>query len=153
MISRTSALSFRDQVRRHYIHTRTKSWFAYEPPDVGAATLMSKKTRVPEERSKNADAAAQAMAPVLERLDLHGEMLARIIQLLTEEKASDGPSLFDLLADLIKRLDNQSAYLKDLTVAVAQLGINLPLDLIQAIDDTLGIPQRTDGHANGAHPA
>ena len=115
--------------------------------------MASKKTRVPEERSENADAAAQAMAPVLERLDLHGEMLARIIQLLTEEKGSDGPSLFDLLADLIKRLDNQSAYLKDLTVAVAQLGINLPLDLVQAIDDNLDIPHRTKGHANGADPA
>ena len=115
--------------------------------------MASKKTRIPEERSENADAAAQAMAPVLERLDLHGEMLARIIQLLTEEKGSDGPSLFDLLADLIKRLDNQSAYLKDLTVAVAQLGINLPLDLIQAIDDNLDIPHRTNGHANGADPA
>ena len=115
--------------------------------------MASKKTRVPEERIENADAAAQAMAPVLERLDLHGEMLARIIQLLTEEKGSDGPSLFDLLADLIKRLDSQSAYLKDLTVAVAQLGINLPLDLVQAIDDNLDIPHRPPGHANGAAPA
>ena len=115
--------------------------------------MASKKTRVQEERSENADAAAQAMAPVLERLDLHGEMLARIIQLLTEEKGSDGPSLFDLLADLIKRLDNQSAYLKDLTVAVAQLGINLPLDLVQAIDDNLDIPHQINGHANGADPA
>ena len=92
--------------------------------------MASKKTRVPEERSENADAAAQAMAPVLERLDLHGEMLARIIQLLTEEKGSDGPSLFDLLADLIKRLD-----------------------LVKAIDDNLDIPHRTNGHANGADPA
>ena len=115
--------------------------------------MATKKTRIPEERSENADAAAQALAPVMERLDLHGEMLARIIQLLTEEKGSDGPTLYDLLADLIKRIDRQSAYLKDLTVAVAQLGINLPLDLIKAIDDNLDIPHRPPGHANGADPA
>ncbi len=115
--------------------------------------MTTKKTRIPEERSENIEVAAQALAPVLERLDIHGEMLKHIVQLLTEEKGSDGPSLFDLLADLIKRLDGQSAYLKDLTVAVAQLGINLPLDLIKAIDDNLDIPHRTNGHANGADPA
>ena len=115
--------------------------------------MATKNTRIPEERSENADAAAQALAPVLERLDLHGEMLKHIIQLLTAEKPSDGPSLYDLLADLIKRIDSQSAYLKDLTVAVAQLGINLPLDLVKAIDDNLDIPHRKNGHANGADPA
>jgi hypothetical protein len=115
--------------------------------------MATKKTRISEEQIKNGEAAAQALAPVMERLDLHGEMLKHIIQLLTEEKQSDGPSLYDLLADLIKRIDNQSAYLKDLTVAVAQLGINLPLDLIKAIDDNLDIPHRTNWHANGADPA
>ena len=115
--------------------------------------MATKKTRISEERSENAEAAAQALAPVMERLDLHGEMLKHIIQLLTEEKQSDGPSLYDLLAELIKRIDNQSAYLKDLTVAVAQLGINLPLDLIKAIDDNLDLPHRTNGHPNGADPA
>ena len=115
--------------------------------------MATKKTRISEERSENADAATQALAPVMERLDLHGEMLKRIIQLLTEEKQSNGPTLYDLLADLIKRIDNQSAYLKDLTVAVAQLDINLPLDLVKAIDDNLDIPHRTNGHANGADPA
>jgi len=115
--------------------------------------MATKKTRISEERSENSDAAAQALAPVMERLDVHGEMLKRIIQLLTEEKQSDGPTLYDLLADLIKRIDSQSAYLKDLTVAVAKLGINLPLDLIKAIDDNLDIPHRTNGHPNGGDPA
>ena len=115
--------------------------------------MATKKTRISKEHNENIDAAAQALAPVMERLDLHGEMLKHIIKLLTEEKQSDGPTLYDLLADLIKRIDNQSAYLKDLTVAVAQLGINLPLDLIKAIDDNLDIPHRMNGHANGDDPA
>ena len=38
-ITRTSALSFRDQVRRHHIHLRTGSYSGHEPPDVVAATL------------------------------------------------------------------------------------------------------------------
>ncbi len=115
--------------------------------------MATKKTRIQLEPNENAETAELALAAVLERLDLHGEMLKHIIQLLTEEKQSDGPTLYDLLADLIKRIDNQSAYLKDLTVAVAKLGINLPLDLIEAIDDNLDIPHRTNGHANGGDPA
>ena len=115
--------------------------------------MATKKTRISKEHNENIEAAAQALAPVMERLDLHGEMLKHIIKLLTEEKQSDGPTLYDLLADLIKRIDNQSAYLKDLTVAVAQLGINLPLDLIKAIDDNLDIPHRMNGHANRGDPA
>ena len=115
--------------------------------------MATKKTRIPIELTENAETAALALTPVMERLDLHGEMLKRIVQLLTAEKQSNGPTLYDLLADLIKRLDNQSAYLKDLTVAVAQLGINLPLDLIKAIDDNLDIPHQTNGHANGADAA
>ena len=87
------------------------------------------------------------------RLDVQGEMLKRILMILMEEKESDGPSLFQLLADLITRIDGQSLYLKDLTVAVAKLGMNLPLDVVTAIDDNLDLPRREDGHANGAGPA
>lgn len=112
--------------------------------------MATKKTRIQLKPNENAEAAELALAPVLERLDVHGEMLKHIVQLLTEEKQSDGPTLYDLLADLIKRIDGQSAYLKDLTVAVAKLGMNLPLDLIKAIDD---IPHRTNGHPNEGDPA
>ena len=84
--------------------------------------MPTKKTRIPKERTENADQMAQALAPIHERLDVHAEMLKRIIQLLTEEKASDEPSLYKLLADLITRIDGQSRYLMELTVAVGKLG-------------------------------
>jgi len=96
---------------------------------------------------------AEALSPVRERLDVYGEMLNRILLILTEEKESDGPSLAELMGELIKRIDSQSRYLADLTTAVAQLGINLPLDLVKAIDDNLDIPHRTNGQANGVDPA
>ncbi len=115
--------------------------------------MASKKTRIVEEHAENTERLTQALSPIHERLDVHGEMLKRIIQILTEEKESDGPTLYQLLADLIARLDGQSRYLKDLTVAVGKLGVNLPLDLVQAIDDNLDIPRRQNGHANGADPA
>lgn len=106
-----------------------------------------------EERDRDADDLTQALAPIYARLDVQGEMLKRILMILTEEKESDGPSLFQLLADLITRIDGQSLYLKDLTVAVAKLGMNLPLDVVTAIDDNLDLPRRNDGHANRVGPA
>ena len=39
VITRTSALSFRDQVRRHHIHPQTRSYSGHEPPDVADAPL------------------------------------------------------------------------------------------------------------------
>lgn len=115
--------------------------------------MATKKTRIPKKQDQNIEALGQALSPIHERLDVHGEMLKRIIQLLTEEKENDGPTLYQLLADLIVRLDGQSRYLKDLTVAVGQLGVNLPLDLVKAIDDNLDIPSRQNGHPNRADPA
>ena len=115
--------------------------------------MAHKAARDPKEHTENMAALTEALSPIRERLDVHGEMLNRILLILTEEKQSDGPTIYDLLADLIKRIDNQSRYLADLTTAVAQLGINLPLDLVKAIDDNLDIPHRTNGHANGADPA
>ena len=115
--------------------------------------MARKATRDPKEHTENMDALTEALSPIRERLDVHGEMLNRILLILTEEKESDGPSLAELMGELIKRIDSQSRYLADLTVAVSQLGINLPLDLIKAIDDNLDIPHRTNGHPNGADPA
>ena len=106
--------------------------------------MAHKAARDPIEHTENMAALTEALSPIRERLDVHGEMLNRILLILTEEKQSDGPTLYDLLAD---------RYLADLTTAVAQLGINLPLDLVKAIDDNLDIPHRTNGHANGADPA
>ena len=115
--------------------------------------MAPQAARDPKEHTKNMEDLAEALSPLRERLDVHGQMLNRILQILTEEKEGDGPSLVDLLADLIKRIDNQSRYLAELTVAVSQLGINLPLDLIKAIGDNLDISNRTNGHANEADPA
>ena len=108
--------------------------------------MATKKTRPSKEQDESTSSLSQALAPVYERLDIHGEMLRGIIRLLTEEKESDGPPLHQLLSDLITRLDRQSGYLKELTVAVGKLGMTLPLDLVQAIDDNLDIPRRQNGH-------
>ncbi len=115
--------------------------------------MATKKTRVPKEHPENVEGLSQALAPIHERLDAHGEMLKRILQVLTEEKESDGPNLFQLLSDLIVRIDGQSRYLKNLTVAVGKLGKELPLDLVQAIDDNLDLSGRKNGHADGGGPA
>ena len=115
--------------------------------------MTAKKPRVPKEPSENLEGLAQALAPIHERLDVHGEMLKRILQVLTEERESDGPNLYQLLADLIARIDGQSRYLKNLTVAVGKLGKELPLDLVQAIDDNLDISRRQNGQADEADPA
>jgi len=42
--------------------------------------MATQKTRIPIERTENVEVAAQALAPVLERLDLHGEMLKHIVR-------------------------------------------------------------------------
>ena len=115
--------------------------------------MATRKPRAPKEHPENGEGLAQALAPIYERLDLHGEMLKRILQVLTEEKESDGPNLFQLLSDLIVRIDGQSRYLMSLTVAVGKLGKELPLDLVQAIDDNLDLSRRHNGHADGDGPA
>lgn len=115
--------------------------------------MATKKTRVLKEHPENVEGLAQALGPIHERLDAYGEMLKRILQVLTEEKESDGPNLFQLLSDLIVRIDGQSRYLKNLTVAVGKLGKELPLDLVQAIDDNLDLSRRQNGHADGDGPA
>ena len=115
--------------------------------------MATKQPRALREHPENAEGLAQALAPVCERLDIHGEMLKRILQVLTEEKESDGPNLFQLLSDLIVRIDGQSHYLKNLTVAVGKLGKELPLDLVQAIDDNLDLSHRQNGNAGRDGPA
>ena len=72
---------------------------------------------------------------------LHGEQLERIIQLVTpeEKEAGEGPTLEELIGGLISRLDNQSAYLKDITVGLAKITRNMPLDVVRAIADNFGV--------------
>ena len=72
---------------------------------------------------------------------MHGEQLERIIQLVTPEVKEDGegPTLEELLGHLITRLDNQSAYLKDIKVGLAKVTHDMPLDVVQAIADNFGV--------------
>ena len=69
MISHTSALSFRDQIRRHHIHARTGSQFAHEPPDVADAPLTANRTakatarRIAELEEQVAQLQAEAAQP------------------------------------------------------------------------------------------
>ena len=53
--------------------------------------MAHKAARDPKEHTENMDALTEALSPIRERLDVHGEMLNRILQILTEEKESDGP--------------------------------------------------------------
>ena len=78
---------------------------------------------------------------ILGKQRLHGEHLERIIELVTpeEKEEGEGPSLEELLTGLIVRLDGQSAYLKDITVGLAKITRDMPLDVVRAIADNFGI--------------
>ena len=78
---------------------------------------------------------------ILGKQRLHGEHLERIIELVTPEKKEEGegPSLEEMLSGLLVRLDSQSAYLKDITVGLAKITQDMPLDVVQAIADNFGI--------------
>ncbi len=71
----------------------------------------------------------------------HGESLETIIRLVTPEKADapDGPSLEELIGALLVRMDSQSAYLKDITVGLAKITRDMPLDVVQAIADNFSV--------------
>lgn len=68
---------------------------------------------------------------VLGKQSLHGEHLERIIELVTpaEKEEGEGPSLEELLGHLLVRLNNQFAYLKDITVGLAKITRDMPLDV------------------------
>ena len=85
--------------------------------------------------------ANRGLVLILGKQRLHGEHLERIIELVTPEKkeVGEGPSLEEMLAGLLVRLDNQSAYLKDITVGLAKITQDMPLDVVQAIADNFGI--------------
>ncbi len=71
----------------------------------------------------------------------HGESLETIIRLVTPEQKDEqeGPTLEQLIGGLISRLDNQSAYLKDIKVGLARITHDMPLDVVQAIADNFGV--------------
>ena len=97
-------------------------------------------------------------------LRLHGEILLRIVQLLTPSEERSGAPLHELLAALIGRLDRQSVMLKEILESQGALRRNLPADVAQAIDATRsaagtgpngaagGEPDGANGHGQGHLP-
>ncbi len=76
----------------------------------------------------------------------HGESLETIVRLLTPEPGpgKDGPSLEELIGALLVRLDSQSAYLKDITIGLAKITRDMPLDVVRAIADNFGVDSTRD---------
>ncbi len=95
----------------------------------------------PARLGKGIQAANAGIALVAGIQRRHGENLETIIRLVTPEQKDEqeGPTLEELICGLIARLDNQSAYLKDITVGVAKLARDMPLDVVQAISDNFGV--------------
>ena len=82
----------------------------------------------------------QAIQSLAERLRILSEQQATIIELLTpkEKPKKDGPSLDELLAGMIARLDTQNVLLKDVSGVVSQAVTVLPLSVVEAIADAFG---------------
>ena len=110
--------------------------------------MATKTAHATVEREKNANGVDERLALISSQLAVQGEQVRAILEILTADKASDGPSLVTQIGELIVRLDNQNRYLKELAVAVSTLGRDLPLNLVAAIDDNLDIP-RLNG--DGSH--
>lgn len=72
----------------------------------------------------------------LQRLML--ERVDEIVRLLTPAPG-DGPTLEELLAQMVTMLNDQSAYLKRLDVRSARQERDLPLDVVSALVDNLGL--------------
>ena len=78
---------------------------------------------------------------------LHGEILIRIVELLTPKQEHSETPLHELLAALIARLDRQSVMLKEILEAQTTLRRKLPSEVVQAIEDTR---EASGSVANGA---
>ncbi len=111
---------------------------------------MATKTAQHEgEREEDANGADERLALISSQLAVQGQQIRAILEILTAEPISDGPSLAAQVVELIARLDTQTRYLKELGVAVVTLGRELPLHLVAAIDDNLDIPRRNGGDPDG----
>ncbi len=100
------------------------------------------------ERDESTNGVDERLALISGQLAIQGQQIRAILELLTAEKVSDGPSLATQVVELIARLDTQTRYLKELGVAVVTLGRELPLHLVAAIDDNLDIPRRNGADTN-----
>lgn len=84
-----------------------------------------------------------ALAVMARRQTEHGEALAGIVRLLTDEQGKrQGGSAQELVAQLLAAIQGQGAavagYLKDIRAELAEARRDLPLEVVQAIDDNLG---------------
>jgi len=83
---------------------------------------------------------------------LHGEILMRIVELLTPKQDHPEPPLHELLAALIGRLDRQSVMLKEILEGQTNLRRGLPLEVVQAIDNSHGAGGSVAKGASGGKP-
>jgi hypothetical protein len=96
------------------------------------------------------------LAALANEVHLQGEILIRIVQLLTPTDEQSSPSLHELLTALIGRLDRQSIMLQEILEAQRNFRSTLPHDVAQAIDDANesggSVVHGTTGkNANGAN--
>lgn len=83
------------------------------------------------------------------RQEMQGQILLSILQFVAPKEGA-GPQLADLLSQMIAKLDSLSNVMHETTKEIARIGRNLPLEVVRAIDDNLGM---ATGNGNGAdHP-
>ncbi len=87
------------------------------------------------------------LATLASEVHFHGEILMRIVELLTPNEERSEMPLYELLTALIGRLDRQSVMLKEILEGQANLRRRLPLEVVQAID---GSPGASGSVAKGA---
>jgi len=111
------------------------------------------RTTAQQECSRDEEAGGDdRLGLILQLLVVQGEQTRSILQVLTAEKPSDGPSLATQVGELIARLDDQNRHLKELTLAVGKLARDLPRDLVAAIGDGLdGLTRTGAGHQANGH--
>ena len=104
--------------------------------------MATRAAQATVERDGNTNGVDERLALISGQLAVQGEQVRAILEILTADKASDGPSLATQLGELMVRLDNQNCHLKELAVAVGTLSRDLPLNLVAAIDDNLDVSRR-----------
>lgn len=81
------------------------------------------------------DEVRAGLTTLTNEVHLHGEILTRIVQLLTPSDEQSGPDLHEVLAALIGRLDRQAVMLKEILQAQHNLYRALPGEVAQAVDN------------------
>jgi hypothetical protein len=80
-------------------------------------------------------------------LRLISEQLAIVIEKLTPE-AGDGPTLQELLAELVARVGDNGALLRRIDRRTESMAMSLPVDVVRAMNGATG----ANGNGEGAHP-